>query len=293
MERKKLKKIIQRVSEFPTLPTVIARVMQVMDDPYSSASDLTDIIKLDQAMMFRLLKMANSAYYGFPRSIATVTESVVLLGFSTVRNLILTTMMYQFDQLWKKSSAKGDGPQEFYFDQKQEWKHSVATAVATRELLIVKNLVVLENFGYLAGLMHDMGKILYFQYMQEDYRPVLKECKIQKKRIWDLEMEMIGADHGQVGSWIVDRWNLPEDIVTPIAYHHQPHKAKDHKELTMILHYADILAHVALKDRNIGREFGAWREDQINDLGLEDEAVDQLLEKIVEELQHIETFMDI
>ena len=118
MDKKKLLRITERISEFPTLPSVIARVMQVMDDPNSSASDLTDLIKLDQAMMFRILKMANSAYYGFPRSIATVTESIVLLGFTTVRNIILTTMMYKFDQLWKSGQGKGSG-RESYFDQKK------------------------------------------------------------------------------------------------------------------------------------------------------------------------------
>lgn len=292
MDKKRLLKITERISDFPTLPGVIARVMQVMDDPNSSASDLTDLIKLDQAMMFRILKMANSAYYGFPRSIATITESIVLLGFTTVRNIILTTMMYQFDQLWKSGQGKSPG-RESYFDQKKEWAHAVATAIASRELIILQHQMALENFGYLAGLMHDIGKVLFFQYMQEEYQPVLKVYSCHQRPLWELELKMIGAHHGQVGSWIVDRWNLPEDIVAPIANHHSPEIARDHLELTWALHFADYIAHEALQDKSFKLEDPGWQTRLENFISIDREGQTKLIEKVREELQLIESYMEL
>lgn len=291
MEKKRILKITERISEFPTLPNVIARVMQVMDDPKSSAADLTELIQLDQSMMFRILKMANSAYYGFPRAIATVTESIVLLGFTTVRNIILTTMMYKFDQLWSFNQPENKN-QNLHFNQKNEWTHSVATAIATRELIMRQHQVALENFAYLAGLMHDIGKVLFYQFMHDEYQAVLTAYHKQKRPLWDLEKEMIGAHHGQVGSWIVDRWNLPEDIVTPIAYHHYPEKAKDHQELTWALHFADYIAIEALgpKRRVID---STWKKRLQQYLSLDEHELEGLIGKIREELEHVESFMEL
>jgi putative nucleotidyltransferase with HDIG domain len=289
-----LKKIIDSVSDFPTLPSVVARVIQILDNPYSSASDLTDIITHDQAMMFRILKMANSAYYGFPRAIATVTESIVLLGFSTVRNLILTTMMYNFDQMWMKEDKKKSGESSALFNHWQEWKHSVATAVAARELLISQHQEASEHLGYLAGLMHDVGKILFYHYFREDYQKVLERHRDKPGNLSDLEKEIMGASHGQVGAWIVDRWNLPEDIVAPIASHHAPEKAKKNKPFALILNYADVLAHGALDKVEKDPAADTGEEPPlltIDGLDFSAEQVVNLEKKIQQEMSHIESFM--
>ncbi len=291
MDKKKLLKITERITEFPTLPTVIARVMQIMDDPKSSAADLTNIIQLDQAMMFRILKMANSAYYGFPRAIATVTESIVLLGFTTVRNIILTTMIYQFDQLWNRNQEVKAGV--LAFDQNEEWHHAVATAIATRELINLQQLGALENSGYLAGLMHDIGKILFFQYMPEDYKLVLQAYRKKKQPLWQLEQEMLGADHGQVGSWIVDKWNLPEDIVVPISNHHQPENSKDHQELTWDLYWANLIAYEALGDRFHEAEPEGWRQQMERMIDLGPDRLDALIVNIRQEVEHIKSYMEL
>ncbi len=291
MDKKKLLKITERITEFPTLPTVIARVMQIMDDPKSSAADLTSIIQLDQAMMFRILKMANSAYYGFPRAIATVTESIVLLGFTTVRNIILTTMIYQFDQLWNRQQDVKPGAMAF--DQMEEWHHAVATAIATRELISLQHLGALENFAYLAGLMHDIGKILFFQYMPEDYKPVLQAFRKKKQALWQLEEDMLGADHSRVGAWIVDKWNLPEDIVVPISNHHTPERSQDHQELTWALYWGNHIAYEALGDQPHEPEPQLWRQQLESMMDVSPEKQEALIVKIREEVDHIKSYMEL
>ncbi|MCD4813463.1 HDOD domain-containing protein [bacterium] len=295
MEQDKLKKVIQSISDVPTLPTVVARVMQILNDPYSSASDLTEVVSVDQAMTFRILKMANSAFYGFPRAVSTVTESVVLLGFSTVRNLILTTMMYNFDQIWNEKTKVKKSDQKIFFNQRQEWKHAVATAIMTRELLVSQQLKSLEQVGFLAGLMHDVGKTLFYHYFHDEYYAVLKNGVVEGRELCRREERKMGAHHGQVGAWIVDRWNLPEEIVTPIACHHFPEEAKEQKELTNVLYIANRMACATLKENS---QEDILHSDEIitqwwNQLGLEQKQIEKMEEKLRQELEEIESFMTV
>lgn len=291
MKAGKLKKIIRAVGEFPTLPMVVSRIMEILNNPYSSASDLTEVISVDQAMTFRILKMANSAYYGFPRAVATVTESIVLLGFTTVKNLILTTMMYNFDQIWSPGGRPKKKDGQALFDQKAEWKHAVATAIAARELMTMQRRESYEHLGYLAGLMHDVGKILLYHYLFDDYQEVLRRRLKKDQEISRLEQKIIGAHHGQVGAWIVDRWNLPEEIVAPIEFHHFPDEARQQRELTRVVYMADHIAHgvddgtieeQGFRERvGFHRDFPEVSQEQFQKLG----------KKIQHEMAEIERFM--
>lgn len=243
MKSTQVQQLAQTISEFPTLPTIVARVIQELNDPYSSAEDVTGIISSDPAMTFRILKIANSAYYGFPRAITTITESIVLLGFSTVRNLVLTTLMYQFNEMIVPAQVKKSGRRPpLAFNRTEAWWHSAATAIATREIILKRRQEAREHLGYLAGLMHDIGIMFFCHYLPEAYEKVQASRGKNDAALSRLEEEIIGAHHGQVGAWIVDRWNLPKEIVEPIALHHFPEQAKDEKELTITLHLGDMLA---------------------------------------------------
>jgi HD-like signal output (HDOD) protein len=286
-----VKKLAQNISEFPTLPVILARVVQELNNPYSSAGDITDIISSDPAMTFRILKMANSAYYGFPRSITTVTESIVLMGFSTVRNLMLTTMMYQFNEMTLPAQLKKAGRQNpIKFDRQAEWRHSVATAIATREIILQRRQETWEHLGYLAGLMHDIGKIFFCSYLPEEYRRVREGASRDEAEISLREEEIMGAHHGQVGAWIVDRWNLPKEIVEPIALHHFPEKAKAEKELTQMLFLGNLLAQKLRDPVNHSRAWSAaagWLEK----LNLSESGIWEVEKRMALELKQIETFM--
>jgi putative nucleotidyltransferase with HDIG domain len=286
-----VKKLAQSISEFPTLPAIVARVIQELNNPYSSAADITDIISADPAMTFRILKMANSAYYGFPRSITTVTESIVLLGFSIVRNLMLTTLMYQFNEMTLPAHFKKSGKRNFVaVDRQEEWRHSVATAIATREIILQRHQEAWEHLGYLAGLMHDIGKSFFCHYMPDEYREVMLHAVQDNQALAKWEEEIIGADHGQVGAWIVDRWNLPKEIVEPIACHHCPKKAKTDKELTAILHVGDLLARKIRKPEAMAADWNR-AEPWLEYLNLSEPQIREIEALVAKELSQIETFM--
>jgi len=283
--------IIRGIGEFPTLPAVVARVIQELNNPYSSAANLTDIISVDQAMTFRILKMANSAYYGFPRTIATVTESIVLLGFSTVRNLMLTTMMYSFNEMTTGRGRRGRPA--FEFDHQEEWKHSLAAAIAARELMLQRRQEASEHLGYLAGLMHDIGKKLFYHYLPKEYADVLSRKAKDGEELSRMEQKLMGTHHGQVGAWIVDQWKLPQEIVEPIALHHFPGEAKEQKELAAVVYAANKLARVARQDA-AGR--AAWLKvpsQTWTGLELTPEQIGKLWAVIGHEIRQIEAFMSV
>jgi HD-like signal output (HDOD) protein len=288
MPAEKVDEMLHLIEEFPTLPSVVARVVEVLDNPYSSAGDLTEIVKLDQAMMLRLLKMANSAYYGFPRAISTVTESIVLLGFATVRNLILTTTIYNFDQLWLKPRGKGRKP---LFSQRAQWKHAVATAIAAREILLTQHREGMEHIGYLAGLLHDVGKLLLAQHYYETYEKVLAARHSVPEAAAAQERELLGVDHGAIAGRLVDHWNLPAGIVAPITFHHFPEEASEQKELTRVVQVADRLAHWVMSDPESSQaaNYAGWLREQQNEIQWQ--GVEDLKKNILSEVVHIESYL--
>lgn len=291
MKQDQLQKLVRSIGEFPTLPTVVARVIQELNNPYSSAASLTDLISVDQAMTFRILKMANSAYYGFPRAISTVTESIVLLGFSTVRNLMLTTLMYQFNEMLPARGRRGRATSDF--DQRKEWKHAVAAAISAREILLLRRREPIEHLGYLAGLMHDIGKNFFHHYLPEEYARVPASARSQGGDLSRIEEKIMGAHHGQVGAWIVDRWNLPPEIVEPIACHHCPGEAKEQRELAEVLSAADQAARLAEAGPEAQAAWLAAHPDGMESPDLDADQLARLWGVVAREIRQIEEFMQV
>jgi HD-like signal output (HDOD) protein len=229
-----LKDIMKKMEDLPILPNVITKVMKIFDNPYSNASHLTELISMDQTLTMKTLKLANSAYYGFPREIETVTEAIVVLGFLTVRNLILTSTLYNI--------FIGDASDSREFDRKKFWRHSVATAICAR-LLVSRTAPGQkeEEEAFTLGILHDIGKVFFDIYYHNEFMKALREHKKNDTvPMIEIEKKIIGIDHAEVGGIMIDKWNLPEYFIEPIKYHHTPSKARN-KFITSILHVADII----------------------------------------------------
>ncbi|MGH7441701.1 MAG: HDOD domain-containing protein, partial [bacterium] len=145
-----IKVALTRFKDLPTLPDVVARVMQIVSNPLTTAEDLNQVISLDPALTFKVLRLANSAFYGFPKEITTITHAVTILGFNTIRNLALSVSVHKM---------LFDGHDQGLFNYRDFWKHCVAVGVCSRMLagrIGYKN----EDNAFTAGLLHDMGKSL-------------------------------------------------------------------------------------------------------------------------------------
>lgn len=236
LKQERLLRIIEdELQDLPPLPAVVVRVMQTINDPTTSASDLNRLISSDQAIASKVLRLVNSSYYGFPRRITTITHAVVILGFNTVRNLVTSLGVF--------NSFDGDGTPTA-LDRNAFWAHSIGTAVAASVIAKRKAIPTkLAEEVFVGGLLHDIGKLFLDQYFPDQYAISIKLARAAKISIWDSEKTALGVGHALVGKRIAEKWNLPPSLTSMVTLHHQPAFAKDHFEITAIVHAADRIAH--------------------------------------------------
>ena len=235
--KKRYQRIIQDLGQIPTMPTIAAKVMQIVNDPHSSAEDVAKFISRDVALTSKVLRLANSAFYGIPRTISSVNSAIVILGFNTIRSLVLSASVL------KVFPAR---PGLISFDRKAFWKHSFMVGIASRMLAQVyrkKKLVDMET-AFSAGLLHDIGKIILEQYANEDYLPVLKAAKEKGLPLFMVEKSLLGMSHADVSGMLVDKWQMPNELRIPIINHHSPLEDKGSQDMACIVHYANHLCHL-------------------------------------------------
>jgi len=230
----KIKRITESIISLPTLPTVVSKMIQLVDNPKTSAASLARLIYTDQALTARILKLANSAYYGFPREISTVNMAIVVLGFNTVKEMGLSLTVLE---VFKGGGIDG------MFDISRFWQHSIACGSASR-LIARRFRYHLTSEAFVAGLLHDIGKVILKQYMQAEFIDIIKKASEGKLSLEEAEVETVGANHSQIGAWLAEKWNLPGIIVDCIACHHVPWEAKKEPVMVAIVSVANYLCHV-------------------------------------------------
>jgi len=227
-----IKDIIERrIKDLPTLPVVATRIFEVTNDPESSVDDLKEIISTDQVVTGRILRAVNSAYYGFPRQVDTLSKAIVILGFNNVRSLALSVSIME---MYTKKSATG-------FNYQELWKHAVGTAFCARALAKVHHPRDMEKL-FIAGLLHDIGLVALNQCFPKDFVVVLKEVHKSHRPLNLVEQEKFNFNHGDIGQYIADRWLLPKGLTQAIGLHHSPQKATfEDKPLVWAVHTADFI----------------------------------------------------
>jgi len=237
MEQQDLhRKIYARIEELPTLPAVIPKLLSLIDDPRSSAGDVTEIISRDPSLTAKLLKVANSAYYGFPAKISDLRHAVALLGFNLVKSLAVSIgVIKNFPR----------GKQSEYFSASGLWLHSLVVATAMQELerrFCPRD----ENHDYLfiVGLLHDLGKVVLDQFFPELFSEVLEKANAgEHVKLHQVEREIIGIDHCEVSAMLLTRWKFPPKIVQPIAWLHRQMLPTEVNQVDVVLlRLANVLA---------------------------------------------------
>jgi len=227
----KLKQLVSRIENVPTLPTVVARILAATQDSKTSAEDINRIILSDQALTAKLLKLVNSAYYGFPRRVGTVTEAVVILGFGTIRNMAVTASVFQ--EFGKKGSGK--------FPRADFWRHCLGVGVISRVLARRMEMPNREDV-FVAGLLHDLGKVVLDQHCHDEFLDALDMVESTQRTLYEAEQEVFGVTHAEVGRWLAEHWNMPEFLCAAIGLHHRPGEAPERFPVVALVHVADVLA---------------------------------------------------
>ena len=226
-----LQKALTRFKDLPTLPDVVARVMQIVSNPLTTAEDLNQVISLDQALTFKVLRLANSAYYGFPKEITTITQAVTILGFNTIRNLALSVSVHKMLFVDRERSL---------FSYRDFWKHCVAVGVCARILARRVGYKSEEN-AFTAGLLHDIGKSLLERVDHASFLNAIEKSRETKRSLWLVEQELLGVDHAAVGSRLAEIWNLPADLRLAIERQHEPAASGPPDPLVAAVHAANHL----------------------------------------------------
>jgi HD-like signal output (HDOD) protein len=212
-------------------PLVYARLTEAIANPRASTSLIADIISEDAALTARLLRVVNSAFYGFPFPIDTVSRAVMLVGTQQISDLALaTTVMTTFA-----------GIPEDLVDMESFWLHNVATGVAARILAGLRREPLAERF-FVAGVLHDIGRLLLLGQRPAQMREALEHAEQTGRSLLDIEHQVFGFDHAALGGALLRTWKLPPTLEDMVAFHHAPSQCTHSLEAALV-HVADVIAH--------------------------------------------------
>jgi putative nucleotidyltransferase with HDIG domain len=250
-------------------PILYYQLREKLDDPDTSFEDLAAIIKTDTAMSARLLKIVNSAFYGFDGKVDTLTHALHIIGTEQLTDLALAAIV----------TSKFQGIPRDLINMETFWMHSIGCGIAARK--IAKRVPGMDSEKvYLGGMLHDIGSLILFQQSPESAKDILLRCKESGENLFKVEKEVLGYDHAEVGAMLLAEWKLPERLVEMVKYHHQPTNAGDYLEEACIIARADALVY-EMKIGYSGEPGVPELEPKILEIiPMSDEAISQLKEEI-------------
>jgi len=201
-----LEKIILDTIDIPSLPTVAVKALELINSDSSSIDELEKIISKDQSFSARLLRIANSPYYGMNRRIDTISSGVMLIGFNTMKSLVV-------------AASLKDMHRKFGLFEQKLWEHSLGVSVASSLLARVSKLAQPEE-ALVAGLIHDVGKTILNNSIPDKYALITQKVYEEGTQYKDVEKELLGYTHCDVGGLIARKWKLPKNLEIVIQYHH-------------------------------------------------------------------------
>ncbi|MDY6910528.1 MAG: HDOD domain-containing protein [Thermodesulfobacteriota bacterium] len=225
-----VQRVVLTAGDLPAMPHVASQVMTMVSNPDTTAQDLQRIISQDQSLVARVLKLANSSFYARSRSIATITEAVVVIGFRTIRSLVV-------------ASVTRDIFDNFGLTEKLLWEHSLGCGLAARTIAQSLRYSKTEE-AFLAGLLHDVGKMILLIKFNDKMLSILEEVYNDPETSFvRMEQRLLGFDHAQVGQLLARKWQFAEEIEEAIGCHHAPARARLLPALTVIVHLANAFCH--------------------------------------------------
>ncbi|MGL1933774.1 MAG: HDOD domain-containing protein [Fibrobacterales bacterium] len=264
------------IEELPTLPLVIRQVQKVMRDPNSNMANIASIITKDQSLSTKVLRLVNSAHYGLRSRVTSVSQAIVILGLNTVNNIMLgLSVINMFDE-------KSDS----LFNYDKFWEHSFGCALMAKHLSATMNYPDPE-ICFITGLLHDIGKLIQEQFMHKDFVKCLTLTHTTKKPLIENEENVFGFNHSDLGAYITNKWEIPENICIAIQYHHNPQdlppNLEEHRDIVNILAAANQLCQL----EGLGDQSEEYKPvfGEVLPIEIPQEKLDEIIEKTKEEIK--------
>ena len=269
-DKDQLRHQVEKISNLPTLPGIVTRIAEMVDSPETTGRQLGREIAMDQVISAKVLKLVNSGFYGFSEPISTIQHAVTLLGFNTVKSLVLSSTVLDL----MKDSLPG------------LWEHSLACA---RTCSIIASHIEIDEQEEIstAGLLHDLGKVILRQMMEREFRRIANYIDCADMLFYQAEEKVLGVNHGEIGGWLLEKWALPTQLVEPIVDHHDFHPNRDYAENTAILHLADILCRAEAFGSGGDRKIPRLAPSALEILKLTIDDVCEIMGRMHEELRDV------
>ncbi|OGI11494.1 MAG: hypothetical protein A2Y40_01580 [Candidatus Margulisbacteria bacterium GWF2_35_9] len=269
-----LNKIVSGLTDLLPLPTTVMAIIKISKNPNSNLQDLVKLLDKDQAMVTRILRLANSSHYGFSKEIKTINHAVVCLGFKTIQNMALTVSVSPMFQQSLDS---------YLLEKEGLFKHSNAVAVGSR-IIAQQQKYVDPDESYVMGLLHDVGKLILDQCAKEQFVDVINLVKKGNISFIEAEEQILGFNHGEIGAKVAEKWNLSSELVETIRFHHNPEQASENNKSVHMVHIANYL--VEMMGIGIGYDGLNYdfNEKSLELIGLRNEDMEPLMVSIMNEL---------
>ncbi len=259
---------IDKIEELSAMPSIALDLMSMLNDPTSSVKTIVEKIRLDPAMITYTLKSCNSPLYGVRNEVSSVPMAINLLGFVNLKSILMSYFMRNLYQLSGKNEIKN------YL-----WKHSISVAVFSKTLAPHTSCDPEE--GYLAGLLHDIGKMVLYLHNPKDYEKVIEKVENESEEFVEAEEELFQFTHADAGHYLLEKWKFTDTLKNTVLYHHEDQHIEGPEKLIPLVAFADQLAHIYLEDRN------GETERYIKKFNLSQAQLDKIIEQ---SLQTIDTY---
>lgn len=282
MEKMERRIFIQKVNNLPTLPTIIQKIIKTTESPSANAATLGKVLSKDQSISSIILRLVNSAFYGKVRNISSINHATVILGFAMVKTIAMGVSVFQ-------SSGS-----QATFDRQKFWIHSlgVASLAKTLSKKVAMPKHIDSDTVFLSGLLHDLGKVIFDNYFNEEYAEVVKLVKQEGIWIGAAEKRVLGMDHAEAGYHLARKWQFPDPVVEAIQFHHNITGAQEpNRLLCAVIQAADY----GCRKINLGSGGDQAEVERdpiaINTYGMTDDLLDPALEELDSHRGDFEAFV--
>lgn len=281
-----LKTRIERITNLPTLPRVATHLMKAVNSEHSSAPEVASLVGQDMSLSARVLRLANSAFFGMPRTITNLSEAVVIMGFKAINTMVLSLTV--FDMFPGQDSGSP-------FDRRAFWRHCLTCGVVAQLITRRATLKGVDpEDAFCAGLLHDIGKIAMEQYLHEDLCRALVHSRETGKPSNLAETTVLGYTHADVAGWLISHWDLPDVLAEPIVYHHGPLARGNCADNVSVCHMADWLSHWLPDDaseKNGGKPALIGESHSL--AGITPDLLEEVGPQVSAEMQKMSLFLDV